>query len=108
LDNAVASGANQVQSISFQLKENNEFCGNLLKKASNNAKEQASAIAQALGVKLSGIKQANGSCGSEQHYPRMYSTSKALMAESFAPTTPIESGEIKLNATVSVDFYVNY
>ena len=74
---------------------------------SANAKEQANTIAQALGVKITGIKQATGSCGSEQSYPKMYGVGRAMVMESAAPSTPIESGEIKVNATVSVDFYVN-
>jgi len=106
LDNAVSSGANQVQSINFQLKKN-DYCKRLLMKASENAKEQASVIAQSLGVKISGIKQANGSCGTEQTYPRMYSSAKAIFDESAAPSTPVEAGEIKVNSTVSVDFYAN-
>jgi len=105
-DYAIASGANQIQSINFEITNNREYCKKLLAKATDNAKEQASVIAQTLGVKISGIKQASGSCGSEHPYTRMYGA-KAMFAEAAAPSTPIESGEVKLNATVSVDFYVN-
>ncbi|MDD3013182.1 MAG: SIMPL domain-containing protein [Candidatus Gastranaerophilales bacterium] len=106
LDSAIANGANQIKSLNFQLKKNDEYCKRLLAKATDNAKEQASIIAQTLGVKISGIKQVRGSCGSEQSYPRMYAT-KSLFTESSEPSTPIESGEIKINATVNADFYVN-
>lgn len=107
IDSAIANGANQVQSISFRLEKNSEYCKILLAKATQNAREQATVIAQTLGVKISGIKQANGNCGSSQPYPRMYADMKTMSAEAGAVSTPIEAGEVRMNANVNIDFYVN-
>jgi len=107
IDKAITNGANQVQNISFRLDNNDECCKKLLIKATNNAKSQASIVAQTLGVKISGIKQVNASCGSEQHYPRVYGLgmAKVAVAETNV-TTPIEPGEIKFNSNVNIDFFV--
>jgi uncharacterized protein YggE len=107
IDKAVLDGANRIQSINFEVDKSESYCKKLLAKASVDAKDQANSIAQALGVKIVGIKQVSTNCNSEQPYPRMYA--KGLMMESAAAdsTTPIESGEIKLNTTVTVDFFVN-
>lgn len=107
IDKAVSDGANRIQSINFELDKSETYCKKLLAKASIDAKEQATTIAQSLGVKIVGIKHVSTSCNSDQQYPRIYAKGLMMEAASAAPTTPVEAGEIKLNTTVTVDFFVN-
>jgi len=106
IDGAVNSGANNVQGINFVLDKNEDYCNSVMSKAAAKAKEQANVIAKSLGVKIAGIKSVSTSCG-VPNYPRPMYFAKEMMAAGSAITdTPIESGNIEVNATVNVEFYI--
>jgi len=105
IDSAIANGANQVQGIDFTIKSNEEYCKKVLTRAAQKARDEAQTVAQALGVSIIGIKQASSSCGSSSPPRIMYA--KSMMAEMAAPApTPIEAGNVQVQGTVNVDFYV--
>lgn len=107
IDKAVSDGANRVQSINFEVDKSESYCKKLLAKASADAKDQATTIAQALGVKIIGIKQVTTNCNSDQPYPRIFAKGLMMETAAAAPSTPIEAGEIKLNSSVTVEFFAN-
>ena len=103
---AIASGANEVQGLDFSLENTNPYCKDLLVKATQNARNEAETVAGALGVKVIGINKVSSSCSSSyrNNSPVMF---KALgsMDES-SSHTPIEAGDIDLNANVNIDFVI--
>jgi len=108
IDTAVKSGANQVGSIEFSVSEELEqsLRGELLEKAVKKAYSDASIVAGAAGVTITGVKQIT--VGS-YYSPRLYEN-----AASYAPTmkaetqisTPIEAGEVKVTAEVNVEYLI--
>jgi uncharacterized protein YggE len=103
IDTSVTSGANQVQGINFTIDKNEEYYKNMLAQAAKKAKDEANTVAQALGVSIVGIKHV--STGSNYSQPRVMYNKGMMMAES-AAATPIEAGEVGVNATVNIDFYI--
>lgn len=108
IDLAVQNGANKIQNIYFKLKDSKPFCNGLLKQASKEAKAEASDIASSLGVKLSGIKNVSYNCSDSKYMPGFYAKSANLTAEGVQmdSSTPIEASNIKLNASVNIQFYI--
>jgi uncharacterized protein len=105
IDSAVSSGANNVQNINFAIENNREYCKSLLVKASQNAREQADVVAKTFGSSIEGIEAASVSCGTESVYPQ-YETYMAKSIAVDSVSTPVESGTIKMNASVNVKFYL--
>jgi uncharacterized protein YggE len=107
IDIAIANGANRVDNLSFSLEENNKITEGLIKKATNDAYLKAQASAEALGYKVSGVKNLSVSTSRQQPYQsdNYYRAGKAAMAESVS--TPIEPGDTDLNAFVQAEFYID-
>ncbi len=103
IDKAVTAGANRMEFIDFTLLKENAHCGELIEKAAMNAKQQAQALASALGVKLGKIKSASPSCGP---VTRAGMGEFAIMRAQSAAKTPVETGQIELKATVNVVFRI--
>ena len=106
IDNAMQSGANQVQSISFTLSEEKECCEDILKKAAEGAKTEASFVARALGTRISGIKSISPFCGRQPHPIYRQAVMETKMAAA-VPEPSIEPGDILISATVNVVFYLD-
>lgn len=104
LDKGVVAGANQVYGISFTRKDDAEARREALVKASENAKSKAEAIAGALGYRIVRVQRAQ--TGSVAVQPMYKSFSRGMAADSaFAPApTPVESGQVDVNAQVTVEF----
>jgi len=105
IDSGIQNGANEVDGVTFALTELKEYCEGLFKKAADKAQREATFVARALGARISGIKSISPSCGAEA--PRPFYR-QALMAAEAASSreTGIESGDIGVNASVSVVFYI--
>jgi uncharacterized protein len=106
IDKAIEMGANQVQGITFTLTDEKDYCGSVLKRATERAEREATVVAQSLHVKIAGIKHVAPACRKEARYPvhrEMLTEAKA--AET--PETPIESGDIAIYGTVNVVFFIN-
>ena len=102
IDQALAAGANRMESIDFTLVKQTAYCGVLIARAAVNAKQQAQALASSLGVKLGKIKSASPTCG---RVPRYGFTMMGAKAQGPAKT-PIEAGQIELKATVNIVFRI--
>ncbi len=106
IDLAVANGANQADSIQFMLSDAQSILlrNEALKKAVTNARADAEAVASAMGVNITGT----GTVEIYQGYmPVVYSNyaqDAGARMEKAAGTTPIQSGDITVNAQVSVTY----
>jgi uncharacterized protein YggE len=105
IDSGIQNGANEVDGVTFALTELKEYCEGVLKKAAEKAQREAAFVARTLGTRISAVKNISPSCGTEIPRP-IYR--EALMATRAAPAreTSIESGDIAVNASVSIVFYI--
>lgn len=108
IDIAVANGANQANSIQFMLSDAQALAlrNEALQKAIANARADADAVAGAMGVSITGT----GSVDIYQGYtPTVYSNyaEDSARGAKVAAATPIQSGDITVNAQVSVTYTYN-
>jgi uncharacterized protein YggE len=107
IDVAVANGANQINSIAFSLSEGREalYRSEVLTMAVDNARADADTVARATGVTITGIQTI--SVGSV-YVPVYYDNRLAAGGESKAAAvpTPIEPGQIKVTAQVSISYLI--
>lgn len=101
LDLAVASGANRVNFITFSLSEERmqELRSIALKGAVEKTKADAETVAEAAGLKIVGVKEISTS-GATAPIPYYADIRYAEVGAS----TPVEAGEIKVTAQVSVTY----
>lgn len=102
VDKATANGANTVSSVSFTLedKEIKEYRNRALEKAIAEAKEKAELIAKSFNVEITGIKQVSESI--YLPHPIYYGE------ETVKATTTFITGTLKITASVTVTFTVEY
>jgi uncharacterized protein len=105
IDIAVANGVNQADSIQFMLSEAQAQAlrGDALRKAVANARADADTVAGALGVNITGM----GTVDITQSYtPVVYANYQmdAVGAAKSAAPTPIQPGDITVNAQVAVTY----
>jgi uncharacterized protein YggE len=108
IDLAVANGANQANSIQFMLSDAQALAlrNEALKKAVENARADAEAVAGAMGVSITGT----GTVDIYQGYtPTIYSNyaEDSARGAKVAAATPIQTGDITVNAQVSVTYTYN-
>lgn len=106
IDLAVANGANQVNYISFMLAPETEqsYRSVALTKAVQQTRADANAASAALGVNITGVKEAV--IGSSLP-PVVYDTTRSLkMSGGAGPAmpTPITPGDVKVSASVTVSY----
>ena len=94
IDTAIQSGANRVQGISFDLQDRNPLIAQALKAAAASARVQADAIASGLSVHTGAILHASESVNSP---------GPIVGGIAAAPTTPIQTGLIVVQASVTVE-----
>jgi uncharacterized protein YggE len=103
IDAAINSGANEVQGVSFRLKDDDAQRQKALTAASRDAKARAETIARTLGVTLGNLIEATESAA---YFPRP-SEPAAFMAmtsrKEYSPT-PIEPGQLRLHATITLRY----
>jgi uncharacterized protein YggE len=108
IDIAVANGVNRADSIQFMLSDAQALSlrNDALKKAVANARADADTVAGALGVNITGV----GTVDITQSYmPVVYSNyqlDNAAAGKSLA-ATPVQPGDITVNAQVSVTYTYN-
>jgi uncharacterized protein len=102
IDAAVASGANRLNGISFQIHDQEGARVEALRDAVKKARAEADAIAQSLGQHLGTVLFVSTSYQSTMPPPpRPYMAMAGKMAEA---ATPIEPGQIETQATVNVTY----
>jgi len=100
VDTAIGAGANRVSSLSFTASETADARRQALSQAVAEARGQAEAIAAALGRELGPPLEINGRAQNPQPVQPM------MLAEAAraAPATPVEAGEQKVTASVTIRF----
>ncbi len=104
LDTAVRAGANNINSIQFDVADKTQALTDARKAAVDAAKKQAAELADAAGVKLGDIQGI-------QYYdnaPVVYAEAKGLGggADAAALAVPINPGQMQITATVTVNFEI--
>ncbi len=103
IDLAAKAGANRISGLVFTLEARDEAMSHALTKATADATRQAGAIANALGVSLG--KVIHASTGEQAMITPRAFRGAAMAMESHAPT-PVEAGDVRVDATVQVTFAI--
>lgn len=99
MDSSIAAGVNNVQSITFSLKDDSSLKKQALEKAVKEASSKAAAVAKASGTSLSGVKKiVESSAVINPFNPPMYAMGGAGGADSSSVSTGLI--EVKANITV--------
>lgn len=105
IDSALASGANNVNSLDFSIRDTKALRREALTAATKDAREKADIIAHALGKKIVGVQNISENSGAFQARSRKVFMANSSMEMSAA--TPIDAGTLTLSATVHVDFIIS-
>ena len=103
VDAAIAAGANELQGIEFTLQDEEPARLRAMALASERARARAEALAKSLGVKLGRLLEATSDSTSTP--PPMPFMAARMELKSAAPT-PVEPGELTIQATVQVTYAV--
>lgn len=105
IDGSSKAGANHIDRIEFALKDDQAVQAEALKKATAVAKKNAESIAEALGVKVTGVAFAETTeTGAVR--PLMAPMAGMMRMEAKMPPTQIESGNLDVHAKVTVALQV--
>jgi len=101
IDTAVKAGANQVQSVSFDLKDAESFKLQALKKATAQARRKAEAVAAGAGVSIKEVKSITEDAAG--YTPYRVRTDDIAAMEADHPT-PILPGDVQVRARVGAEY----
>ncbi|MDQ2840708.1 MAG: SIMPL domain-containing protein [Acidobacteriota bacterium] len=104
IDAATVNGANNINGISFTLRDSSAVRQQALTEAAIRARANAEALAKALGVSIVGLLEAQPAEMPEIH-PRPLAFAASAMAEKRV-ATPIEAGDLDIRASVTVTLEV--
>ena len=100
IDAATQAGSNNVQNIRFALRDEEGPRGEALRKAAQNARQDAETLAGALDLKVVRVLSVDEqSPAVVPIYPQIRQFAVKMAA---APATPVETGTIDVNATVTL------
>lgn len=104
LDVATAVGANNIHGIQFSVKDERGLRAQALAQAAQNAKSAAEAMASALGLRV--VRVHSAETGEASIVRPMQEPQMMRMAAAKADPTPVESGNVQVQATVTVTLEV--
>jgi len=96
IDGGTQAGANNVRGLDFLLKDESAARAQALREAAQKARSNAEAMAAALGLKVVRVLSA------EEGEPQLIRPVRMMAMAAAAPTTPIEAGNIQIQATVTL------
>jgi uncharacterized protein YggE len=99
VDGAIEAGANQLQGISFEAREDDAARAAALRMAVQDARAQADAIAAAAGMRVAGLREIVAG-GADVRPPQPYPAARFALAEA----TPIQPGQVEVQATVTASY----
>jgi len=101
IDAGTAAGVNSIQGIDFRLRNSRDARAQAYKQAVADARSKADAIADALGVKITGIYDVRADSDSSPQ-PRMM----GAMRMEAAASTPVEPGQLEIGVTVTIRYRI--
>jgi uncharacterized protein YggE len=102
LDLAVSAGANRVANLEFEASDTEAARMEALRMAVLNAREQAGAIASAMGVGLGIALEVQGGVSA----PNPRASAGIMLRASAESTTPVEAGEQMVAASVTITYRI--
>lgn len=101
IDAGVSAGANQLEGLSFEIKEDGKYKEEALRLAVKEARKKADAIAEAVGVEIVGVDEISEG-GINFIRPQMQ------MARTFSAeaATPVQPGQVSVQASVTVRYRI--
>ena len=108
VDTAVANGINQADSIQFMLSDEQSqvLRTEALKEAVSRARQDADTVSAAMGTTITGVQSADTGSGYVPIVFQNYALDSAGM-KSAAVSTPIQSGDITVSATVTITYTIS-
>jgi uncharacterized protein len=104
IEDSLAAGANQFQSLQWGLRDERQAKLAALKQAASKARDKAAALGEALNVRLLRLLSATEDSHIVRPAPKM---ARSMMAmEGAGGDLPVFSGEIKVDATVTLIFEI--
>ena len=104
IDAASNSGANNINAINFDLKDDSAIRLQALAEATEKARSSAEAIAKALNLKVTGVLQAE--TGEAPSFRPLMTQFVANQLMAPGARTPIETGNLEVRATVTVSLEI--
>ena len=102
IDAAIAAGANRVNSLDFNLRDDTRARNDAITKAAKDAQAQGQALA-ALGLKLGPIINATTMSGERPQPVRLI---RAAAMSAMSTATPVQPAEVTVPATVSLTYQI--
>jgi hypothetical protein len=102
IDAGLNAGANRIEALLFDLKDDREHRTQALRLATEEADAKANAIAKAMEVEIVGIKQISET-GISLVRPQMNS-GRVFSAKTAA--TPVQTGQVRVEASLTVTYYI--
>ncbi|MCK9580658.1 MAG: SIMPL domain-containing protein [Methanoregula sp.] len=108
IDVAVANGINQATSIQFMLSDEQSqvLRTQALQKAVTRARSDADTVATTMGTTITGVKNADISQGYSPVLYQNYQYDAMGGAMKTAASTPVQSGDITVSATVTITYTI--
>ena len=103
IDAGVASGANRLEGITFELKNDRASRGEALQLAVQEARAKAEAIARALRMRLVGVSEVSEGGVNIIPPPPM---PMMEMSRAAVTATPVEPGELRVEASVTIRYRI--
>jgi uncharacterized protein YggE len=100
LDRAAAAGSNQIDSVSYQVRDLAKHRDEALAKAMADARHRAEVLARSAGVTIKGVKSVAESGGYQPRPEYEYMRAAKAMAD----TTPMLAGELVIQFNVTVQY----
>lgn len=106
IDAAIAVGANQVESVSFTLKNRNQYKQQAIDLALAEARQKAEASAQKLGTQITGVRHVTINDGGSAPPPIAFDTraAKEALPAPAGAATPVMPGSFEFRVSVQVEF----
>lgn len=104
IDSGVTAGVNNVEGIDFRLRNSRGPRAAAYKDAVADARSKADAIAEAMGVKISGVYDVRADTGFTPA-PRMMGGFER--ADMMAAAAPVEPGQMEVSVTVTIRYRIN-
>lgn|SRR5574344_159855 len=104
IEQALKTGVNKVNNLTFELENPQPICNELYTKASLNAKEQANVVAKSFDTSILGIRKINATCSSSNSNNQAYRMYASNMEDSTSSPYKIEEGTIQVRAQIDAEF----